>query len=142
MISIRKLLLIKKLINHATICVIKNQLRHPFSQFHKSMQDISTHNSSSMSIYKRQCGGLTNQSKTKQKTLQVYAIKCIDRKTEVRRVQTESVQVQWGCSHPQAYGFHHPWITHGASLPIPVKNFKTPFLPFLFCGVTLVVIAK
>ena len=32
-----------------------------------------------------------NQSKTKQKTLQVYAIKCIDRKTEVRRVQTESV---------------------------------------------------
>ena len=32
-----------------------------------------------------------NQSKTKQKTLQVYAIKCIDRKTEVRHVQTESV---------------------------------------------------
>ena len=32
-----------------------------------------------------------NQSKTNKKTLQVYAIKCIDRKTEVRRVQTESV---------------------------------------------------
>ena len=31
--------------------------------------------------------------------LQVYAIKCIDRKTEVRRVQTESVLVQWGCLH-------------------------------------------
>ena len=49
-----------------------------------------------------------NQSKNKQKPLQVYAIKCIDRKTEVRRVQTESVLIQWGCSHPQAYGFHHP----------------------------------
>ena len=32
-----------------------------------------------------------NQSKINKKTLQVYAIKCIDRKTEVRRVQTESV---------------------------------------------------
>ena len=32
-----------------------------------------------------------NQNKTNKKTLQVYAIKCIDRKTEVRRVQTESV---------------------------------------------------
>ena len=63
-----------------------------------------------------------NQSKTNKKTLQVYAIKCIDRKTEVRRVQTESVLVQWVCSHPQAYGFHHPWITHGASPPIPVKK--------------------
>ena len=38
-------------------------------------------------------------------------------------------------SHPQAYGLHHPWIALGASPPIPVKNFKTPFLPFLFCGV-------
>ena len=27
--------------NHSTICVIKNQLRHPFSQYNKSMQDIS-----------------------------------------------------------------------------------------------------
>ena len=32
-----------------------------------------------------------NQTKTNKKTLQVYAIKCFDRKTEVRRVQTESV---------------------------------------------------
>ena len=31
------------------------------------------------------------QKKNKKKTLQVHAIKCIDRKTEVRRVQTESV---------------------------------------------------
>ena len=31
------------------------------------------------------------QTKTNKKTLQVYAIKCFDRKTEVRRVQTESV---------------------------------------------------
>ena len=37
-------------------------------------------------------------------------------------MQTESVLVQWGCSHPQAYGFHHPWIIHGASPPIPVKK--------------------
>ena len=29
--------------------------------------------------------------KTNKKTLQVYAIKCFDRKTEVGRVQTESV---------------------------------------------------
>ena len=32
-----------------------------------------------------------NQTKTNKKTLQIYAIKCFDRKTEVRRVQTESV---------------------------------------------------
>ena len=32
-----------------------------------------------------------NQTKTNKKTLQVYAIKCFDRKTEIRRVQTESV---------------------------------------------------
>ena len=31
-----------------------------------------------------------NQTKTNKKTLQVYAIKCFDRKTEIRRVQTES----------------------------------------------------
>ena len=31
------------------------------------------------------------KAKTNKKTLQVYAIKCIDKKTEVRRVQTESV---------------------------------------------------
>ena len=30
-------------------------------------------------------------TKTNKKTLQVYAIKCFDRKTEVGRVQTESV---------------------------------------------------
>ena len=42
-----------------------------------------------------------NQSKINKKTLQVYAIKCIDRKTGVRCVQTESVLIQWGCSHPQ-----------------------------------------
>ena len=73
-----------------------------------------------------------NQSKTNKKTLQVYAIKCIDRKTEVRRVQTESVLVQWGCSHPQAYGFHHPWITHGASPPIPVKKLQNTISPISF----------
>ena len=39
-------------------------------------------------------------------------------------MQTESVLVQWGCSHPQAYGFNHPWITHGASPPIPVKKLQ------------------
>ena len=32
-----------------------------------------------------------NQNKTNKKTLKVYAIKCIDQKTKVRRVQTESV---------------------------------------------------
>ena len=32
-----------------------------------------------------------NQTKTNKKTLQVYTIKCFDRKTEVGRVQTESV---------------------------------------------------
>ena len=38
-------------------------------------------------------------------------------------------------SHPQVYGLHHPWIALGASPSIPVKKFKTPFLPSLFCGV-------
>ena len=64
------------------------------------------------------------KKKTNKKTLQVYAIKCIDRKTGVRRVQTESMLIQWGCSHPKAYGFHHPWITNGASPPIPVKKLQ------------------
>ena len=63
---------------------------------------------------------------------QVYAIKCIDRKTGVGRVQTESVLVQWGCEHPQAYGFHHPWITHGASSPIPVKKLQNTISPISF----------
>ena len=88
--------------NHAIICVIKNQLRHPFPQYNKSMQDISTHISSSFLIYKICFDGLTkikNKTKTNKKTLQVYAIKCFDRKTGVRRVQTESVLVQWVCSH-------------------------------------------
>ena len=73
-----------------------------------------------------------NQSKTNKKTLQVYAIKCIDRKIGVKRVQTESVLVQWGCSYPQAYGFHHPWITHGASPPIPVKKLQNTISPISF----------
>ena len=73
-----------------------------------------------------------NKSKTNKKTLQVYAIKCIDRKTGVKRVQTESVLVQWGCSHPQACGFHHPWITHGASPPIPVKKLQNTISPISF----------
>ena len=74
-----------------------------------------------------------NQNKTNKKTLQVYAIKCNDRKTEVRRVQTESMLVQWGCSpHPQAYGFHHPGITHGASPPIPVKKLQNTVPPISF----------
>ena len=33
---------------------------------------------------------VVSQNKTNKKTLHVYAIKCFDRKTEVRRVQTES----------------------------------------------------
>ena len=41
----------------------------------------------------------TKSKAKKKKMLQVYAIKCIDRKTEVRRVETESVLVQWGCLH-------------------------------------------
>ena len=43
--------------------------------------------------YINDSGGLKTKikPKQKQKTLQVYAIKCIDRKTGVRRVQTESV---------------------------------------------------
>ena len=56
--------------NHATICVIKNQIRHPFSQYNKSMQDIPTYISSSFLIYKiivvvsKQ---KSNQNKNKQK---------------------------------------------------------------------------
>ena len=40
-----------------------------------------------------------SKAKTNKKTLQFYAIECIDQKTEVGRVQTESVKVQWGCLH-------------------------------------------
>ena len=53
------------------------------------------------------------------------------------------VLVQWGCSpHPQAYVFHHPWITHGASPPIPVKKLQNTVSPIFFYGVILVVIDK
>ena len=44
--------------------------------------------------YKHDGGGIKTNTQTKtqnKKTLQVYAIKCIDRKTKVRRVQSESV---------------------------------------------------
>ena len=54
--------------NHATICVIKNQLRHPFSQYNKSMQDISTHISSRFLI-KNDSGGLKTKIKPKQKQI-------------------------------------------------------------------------
>ena len=46
--------------------------------------------------------------------------------------QTESVLVQWGCSHPQDYGFHHPWITHGASPSIPMKKLQNTISPISF----------
>ena len=64
---------------------------------------------------------IKNKSKNKQKDAPSLCDKVFQMKTEVRRVQTESTLVQWGCSpHPQAYGFHHPWITHGAcSAPTP-----------------------
>ena len=71
------------------------------------------------------------------KDAQVYAIKCIDRKTVVKRVQTENVLVQWGCEHPQAYGFHHPWITQGASPPIPVKKLENTISPISFLWVDI-----
>ena len=47
-------------------------------------------------------------------------------------MQTESVLGSVGFSHPQAYGFHHPWITHGASPPIPVKNLQNTISPISF----------
>ena len=47
-------------------------------------------------------------------------------------MQTESVLVQWGCSHPQAYGFHHPWIALGASPPISVKKLQNTVSPISF----------
>jgi len=39
---------------------------------------------------------------------------------------------QWGCSHPQSYGFHHTRITHGASPPIPVKKLQNTVSPIFF----------
>ena len=59
----------KKLMNHATICVIKNQLRHPFSQYNKSMQDISTHTSIRFIIYINDSGDLKTKIKPKQKQI-------------------------------------------------------------------------
>ena len=35
-------------------------------------------------------------------------------------------------SHPQAYGFHHPWIALGASPPIPVKKLQNTVSPISF----------
>ena len=35
-------------------------------------------------------------------------------------------------SHPQAYGLHHPWITLGASPPIPVKKLQNTGSPIFF----------
>ena len=49
-----------------------------------------------------------------------------------RSVQTESVLVQWGCSHPQAYGFHYPWIALDASPLIPVKKLQNTVSPISY----------
>ena len=81
--------------NHATICVIKNQLRHPFSQYNKSMEDISTIFAIALS-YINNSVVVSKKMKSKAKNKQKDAPslcdkKCIDKKTEVRRVQTESV---------------------------------------------------
>ena len=35
-------------------------------------------------------------------------------------------------SHPQAYGFHHPWIALGASPLIPVKKLQNTVSPISF----------
>ena len=76
-----------------------------------------------------------NQSKNKQKDAPSLCDKVFQMKTEVRRVQTESILVKWGCSpHPQVYGFHHTWITHGASPPIPVKKLQNTISPISFRG--------
>ena len=78
--------------NHATICIFLNQLKHP----HPNLFNSISHN-----INEKWWSQTKNESEiTKRtKTLQVYVIKCNERKTEVRRVQTESMLVQWGCLH-------------------------------------------
>ena len=45
-------------------------------------------------------------------------------------------------SHPQSYGLHHPWITLGASPPIPVKKLQNTVSPISFLWGALVVINK
>ena len=97
--------------NHATICVIKNQLSIPFPNTIKACKIFQPIFPVAFSYIKYSVvvSQNKNQSKPNKKTLQVYAVKCIDRKTEVRRVQTKSILVQWGCSpYSQAYGSHHP----------------------------------
>jgi hypothetical protein len=63
----------------------------------------------------------------------------VARKTKSRRVQTVRMIGSVGClRHPQAYGFHHPWIALGASPLIPVKKLQHKTFSHLFSGVTLV----
>ena len=128
--------------NHATICIIKNQLKHPFSQSYKSIQHISTHISSSSLIYNYYVV-ISQDSTNKQKDAPSLCDKVFRSKNRSWTcANRECVGLAGLSSHPQAYGFHHPWITLGASPPIPVKNFKTPFLPFSFLWGALVVINK
>jgi hypothetical protein len=57
----------------------------------------------------------------------------VAQKTESRHVQTMRMigSVGWP-GHPQAYGFHHPWIALGASPLIPVKKLQHKTFSHLF----------
>ena len=81
--------------NYATICIFLNQLKHPFPNLIIASNLIQPKLPVAIS-YINDSGGLKTKIKPKQnkkqkKTLQVHVIKCIDRKTEIRHVQTESV---------------------------------------------------
>ena len=64
----RLLVLIKKHMNHATICIFLNQLKHPLPNLFNSIQLNSTQISSSSLMYNDSGGLKTNKNQTEIKS--------------------------------------------------------------------------
>jgi hypothetical protein len=110
-----------------------NQLQHPNPHFFYSIQ---------LNLFLQQIyidNGLGNMNKNKFNITKVRYRRSkfmrksyVAQKSESRRVQTVKMIGSVGClGHPQAYGFHYPWIALGASPLILVKK-NTKFSPISF----------
>ena len=106
--------------NHATICIIKNQLKHPFSHHDSSIPNISNQIFRNFPIYNYYVV-VSQDSTNKQKDAPSLCDKVFRSKNRNWTcANRECVGPAGLSSHPQAYGLHHPWIALGASPPILV----------------------
>ncbi len=128
--------------NHATICIIKNQLKHPFSHHDNSIQHISNQIFRNFPIYNYYVV-VSQDSTNKQKDAPSLCDKVFRSKNRSWTcANRECVGPAGLSSHPQAYGLHHPWIALGASSPIPVKKLQNTVSPISFLWGAIIVINK